>query len=234
MTTEKRSNEVADERSEVRTPAFWRVVRYEEGIRCYWTGKHWDLLPKYAQVLGEARAKDIAARMNSIAVKVYVSRRPSEVELAHQHAEAFHKRVDRSGGPDACWPLIQNVKYKWDKYGRVRLAKGRRTRAHRMAYLLAFGKIGQGLYVCHRCDNPACMNPSHLFLGTHKDNVIDRVKKQRCVVPRGKALDSEKVREIRALAARGERRIRIAEKLGIHPSTVGGVMRGKTWKTVAE
>ncbi len=56
---------------------------------------------------------------------------------------------------------------------------GRRTSPHRVAYALAYGPIPDGMFVCHRCDVPICINPAHLFLGTHDENMADMVAKKR-------------------------------------------------------
>jgi hypothetical protein len=63
-------------------------------------------------------------------------------------------------------------------YGKIRFA-GKHLRAHRVAYQLAFGEIPKGLLVCHKCDNPKCINSDHLFLGSAKDNAVDRKNKGR-------------------------------------------------------
>lgn len=88
----------------------------------------------------------------------------------------FWARVDRSGGTDACWPWLayRNVQ----GYGLLTF-KGRDHLAHRVAYALAHGTVPAKMLVCHRCDVTRCVNPSHLFLGTHADNAKDRVEKDR-------------------------------------------------------
>ena len=69
-----------------------------------------------------------------------------------------------------------------DGYGRFWI-NGRKTSAHRLAWTLAHGEIADGLHVLHRCDRPACVNPDHLALGTHWQNMADRDAKGRTVVP---------------------------------------------------
>jgi HNH endonuclease len=79
--------------------------------------------------------------------------------------------------PDACWEWQRQR--NWGGYGRLTLPNQRKILAHRLAWELEFGPIPDGLWVLHRCDNPPCCNPAHLFLGTTLDNTRDMDAKGR-------------------------------------------------------
>lgn len=123
----------------------------------------------------------------------------------------------------------------------------RTAMVHRLSWELHYGPIPLGLLVCHSCDNPPCLNPNHLFLGTVRDNVRDMISKGRgaqLVHPkgwmgggRGTALPQSKlnpdlVRTIRARNASGESQSAIARSLGLGQPTISDIIRGVTWKHV--
>src|SRR3989304_4885937 len=94
--------------------------------------------------------------------------------------ERFWEKVDKSQGDDSCWIWMgaraENGIYS---YGQFRLDNERRVVAHRYVYELQNGPIPEGMFICHHCDNPPCVNPSHLFLGTPRDNNLDSIAKGR-------------------------------------------------------
>lgn len=157
------------------------------------------------------------------------------------HCEAlteqrFWSHVDRSGGPDACWPWLASC---FDA-GYGKFAKNQRLHyAHRFAYELAHGSVPDGLFVCHSCDSPSCCNPAHLFAGTHLDNMRDAVSKNRtCRGPRATGekvgtarLTWEKVRAIRAAYESGVvSQHALARQYGVSQSTVWRVVHGEYWR----
>lgn len=115
----------------------------------------------------------------------------------------------------------------------------RRTVAHRVSWEMFVGPIPAGLLVCHHCDNPPCVNPEHLFIGTNADNRRDSVNKGRhghgaC---RGDAhpfakLDENKVREIRALRAAGVVGSRLAERFGVSVGLIHNITARRVWKHI--
>lgn len=88
----------------------------------------------------------------------------------------FIKNIDLSY-PNGCWPF-KGSRDK-DGYGRVHLPKRKKIPAHRVSWILFEGEIPEKMLVCHSCDNPSCVNPNHLFIGTHQDNMDDCVGKGR-------------------------------------------------------
>lgn len=173
--------------------------------------------------------------------------RPSDRDL-------FMVRVDPQ--PNGCWFWRGNI--NTNGYGLFALYGQRRIGAHRAAWELTRGPIPQGMIVCHRCDNPRCVNPEHLFIGTHLDNARDRVSKGRGRYPGPKnpatgnrngsytkpervrrgtqvntcKLNDEKVKEIRARHAAGTTAYRIACELGMDKKTIQCLVDRKSWKHV--
>jgi hypothetical protein len=121
-----------------------------------------------------------------------------------------------------------------DGYVRVQVAK-RRWYAHRLAYTKAFGPIPDGQSVLHTCDNPPCVNPGHLFLGSQADNMADMSQKGRRT--RGSThgmakLTEADVAQIRALASSGVTLPAIASRFGVHFGTISKVVIRRTWRHV--
>lgn len=149
------------------------------------------------------------------------------------------ERFDEKWEPDpetGCWKWTAS-KFKGG-YGKFRL-DGRMLYAHRIAWKLYRGEIPKGegalgTCVCHKCDNPSCVNPDHLFLGTHNDNMEDRNKKGRAAKgsKHGRAkLSKKEVIEIRRLADEGTLTQREIGKLfGTAQHMVSKIKLRKRWK----
>lgn len=154
--------------------------------------------------------------------------------------DRFWSKVDRSGGPAACW--LWKASINSDGYGtfHTRNAEGERKgrKAHGMAWELTFGTIPEDQEVCHNCpegDNRACCNPAHLWLGTHAENVQDAVDKGR-LNNRGEnsaraVLTWEQVEMIRAAHVPYKVSARmLAERFGFPKGAVQHIVAGTRWK----
>lgn len=114
-------------------------------------------------------------------------------------------------------------------YGTI-YVKGKYKLAHRVSYELVKGEIPSGLVVCHHCDNRLCINPDHLFLGTHGDNVADKVSKGR--QRRGSGVPTSKLRErdiITILASEKSTNRELAEKFNTSHQQISRIRTGKHW-----
>lgn len=139
----------------------------------------------------------------------------------------FWSRVKKS---PKCWEWIG---YKTaDGYGQYY-----HVGAHRIAYYLAHGNIPMGMCVLHRCDNPVCVNPEHLFIGTDRDNVLDMISKKRGAYYDGRSngdarkLSECQVLEIRKFYKSGNfTQAELGRKYKTDKSNVGSIVKGKTWR----
>lgn len=150
-------------------------------------------------------------------------------------ADRFLRHIQRHG--DGCWPWIgaHNTAgyglFHWSQHPRQCIG------AHRAAYLLFSGDIPPGQLVLHRCDNPPCCNPAHLFLGDQLANVQDAVAKGRMVFgqspgrPRGAGRVSAE--EVRAIREDGRHYVVIAHHYGLSPSYVHRIKSGARYGWIA-
>lgn len=145
----------------------------------------------------------------------------------------FWSRVNRD---KECWEWMA---VKSHGYGTFHSNKGRRI-ASRYSWEFTHGSIPDGLFVLHRCDNRACVNPSHLFLGTHQDNMRDMVSKgrQRNGVVLGEdhpnsRLRADQVVVIRRRLEAGESQRWLAKEYGVSKPTIARAAFGITWKHVS-
>lgn len=129
---------------------------------------------------------------------------------------------------NGCWVWIGTRKVsKWN-YGFFTLRKGVMVRAHRISYELFKGPVPEGLLVCHTCDNPPCVNPAHLFLGTQSQNTADMLSKGRNKNAQGPVKIT--VKEAKAIIARrksGERLSTIAADFNVSISLISKMDKGK-------
>ena len=147
--------------------------------------------------------------------------------------------------PEGCWVWPGHTVLSGDKmrYGRIGVG-GKKVLVHRLAYLLFIGEIGKGK-VCHRCDNPLCCNPAHLFLGTQKENIHDAMRKGRFhpweTPPINRAmgessgqskLTNDEVLKIRVLREQGEKTTALAKAYSVSAGVISRICTRKIWKHI--
>ena len=142
--------------------------------------------------------------------------------------DRFWSKVDVRG-EDECWEWLGGRGARGG-YGQFRLGKNV-VSAHRIVFRVIGGYLNN-LFVLHSCDNPPCVNPNHLSLGSHAENIQDISNKGRWP-SRDNSLTTEKVRLIKALLASQEMKLKdIADLFNVHSSQITKIKQGKIWKNV--
>ena len=142
----------------------------------------------------------------------------------------FKKVIKQDSG---CWEWQgARTKVKGKPWHGVLKRNGQGYLAHRFSWILHNGPIPQGQFVLHRCDNPICVNPNHLFLGTQQDNVQDMMNKgrhgdQKGILQSQAVLDDQDVYWIRQHFNLPKKYI--ADLFGVHPTTIADVIKRRTW-----
>ena len=159
---------------------------------------------------------------------------------AHGQEVPIQERIDRNSIPEpnsGChlWTGgYDNRGWPFKDYGRI-WVKGRTIAAHRVAWEAVNGPIPDGMCVCHKCDTPRCVNPEHLFLGTHKENTRDMINKGRNAPIRerhmGEKSHHAKLTEAQVLAIRRDSRVQqvIADEYGVSQTAISQIKLRKNW-----
>lgn len=151
--------------------------------------------------------------------------------------ERLEMRADRSAGPDGCWlwtGCLGGNGYAPMQY------EGRTRYAHVWAYVHKHGEPpADRPFVCHTCDNRRCVNPAHLYAGTHQQNMDDKVERHRQARHPGESnamhkLTDEQVYEIRDLQGRGFSTSQVAQMFGVSQSRISPIWNRKSWAHLPE
>lgn len=155
--------------------------------------------------------------------------------------QRFWEKVDKDG---PIHPVLKTRCWLWaasrTSYGYGQFWTGKeRDSSHRFAYFLSHGAIPDGMLVCHKCDNPSCVNPNHLFLGTPGDNTADMIKKGRNN-PNPKTgrdhpsakLGPDRVKQIRLRYKNGEKAKDLAKEYRVCTANIYHIVKRKSWKHI--
>jgi hypothetical protein len=108
----------------------------------------------------------------------------------------------------------------------------RRAASHRVSYELFHGPIPTGLFVLHACDTPACVNPAHLTVGDHAENMRQRSARGRDPIPTGPKITAEQAADIFRRVLAGETTASLAREYGVSKPQVAHIKHGRTWKRI--
>lgn len=133
-----------------------------------------------------------------------------------------------------CWIWLGHLSHKgYGLYGAMDSTGAKTARAHRLSWYAHHGEIPEGMLVLHRCDVPSCINPDHLFLGTHEDNMRDMVAKGRSHTYHGPDHTKSKLShdDVRYIRSCDESSYALAKRFNVTPKTIRNVWSGISYKT---
>jgi len=151
--------------------------------------------------------------------------------LRKNKREDVWKKIDKRG-EDECWNWLDRLS---NGYGQMRF-NNKAYGAHRFVYEEVYGMIPEGLFICHKCNNPSCCNPNHLYAGTQKDNQKQMVNEGRSAKGEMQSLSKLTTRDIlkiRSLYSTNEKnQIELGKIFGVDNATISDITRRKTWKHI--
>lgn len=161
----------------------------------------------------------------------------ANLQLTEDLQRRFWNKVSKSG--NGCWEWIGAKKESGHGVIGIGTRKNGLIRVHRLSYIIHYGPISRKIKVCHTCDNPPCVKPDHLFLGTQLDNVRDCIAKGRHVYPPyvsgenvgNHKLFKEDIPRIREYAQNGMTHKNIASIFSVSRANISYIIRGNTWRT---
>lgn len=148
-------------------------------------------------------------------------------------AERFWKYIIKGENDNDCWKWTAGKKKAG--YGTLRDDDGASTGAHRISYKIHFGDIPSGFHVCHRCDNPECCNPVHLWVGTPQQNIDDKINKNRqnsnagTCNPRAKLTELDVI-NIRKKLKSGYKATELLHEYPVSLGVIGNIKHRRLWK----
>lgn len=157
------------------------------------------------------------------------------MKLTKKQEERFWKKVQKT---DSCWLWMGSKNSGVSPHGRVRI-DGKNRLTHHISFLLANGYLpafdGKVMALCHNCGNASCVNPEHLYIGTHKENMQDKKRHGTQPVMDGESNPNSRLKESDVIIIKSrfsETNVAIARDYGVTPEAISRIRIGKTWKNI--